>query len=165
MDYFQILQNQATSVAMLDQQLRVTYLNESAEALMNTSLNQAEGAKISKLVSDTNGLIIACEKVLQGHGEMRLRNHQIGVVSQSAEKQIDCVVNRVIIDEEAMLLLEMNEIESMNKIARDEEFIQRQQSNQAMIRGLAHEIRNPLGGIRGAAQLLANEAGGDVFAE
>ena len=132
---------------------------------MNTSLNQADGAKISKLVSDDDGFISACEKVLQGHGEMRLRNHVIGVISQSAEKQIDCIVNRVTLGEEAMLLLEMSEVENMNKITRDEEFIQRQQSNQAMIRGLAHEIRNPLGGIRGAAQLLADEAGGEVFEE
>lgn len=165
MDYFHILQNQATSVAMLDRQLCVKYLNESAEALMNTSLKQAEGVKISRLCSDDDGFRIACEKVLQGQGEMRLRNHVIGVVSQSAEKQIDCIVNRITVGEEVMLLLEISEVENMNKITRDEEFIQRQQSNQAMIRGLAHEIRNPLGGIRGAAQLLANEAGGDVFAE
>ena len=63
------------------------------------------------------------------------------------------------------MLLEMIEIEPNGKITADTEFIQRQQSNQAVIRGMAHEIRNPLGGIRGAAQLLSEESGSEAFAE
>ena len=56
-------------------------------------------------------------------------------------------------------------MDSAGHATRDQEFVSRQQSNQAVIKGLAHEIRNPLGGIRGAAQLLAEEAGSDAFAE
>ncbi|MGI9318081.1 MAG: nitrogen regulation protein NR(II) [bacterium] len=165
MDYSRILQNQATSVVMLDQDFCVQYLNESAETLMHTSLNRALGLQISKLVYDDNQLIAACEKVMDRHGEIRLRNHEMMLPSRVTEKQIDCIINRIELDDNAMLLLEISEVEGMSKIARDEEFVQRQQSNQAVIRGLAHEIRNPLGGIRGAAQLLADEAGGEAFAD
>lgn len=165
MDYARILQNQATSIVMLDQDFCVKYLNESAETLMNTSLKRALGMQMSNLVSGNGQLVSACEKVLRGHGEMRLRNHELTMPLHAIEKQVDCIVNRLEMDGGVMLLLEMSEIESMTKIAKDEEFVQRQQSNQAVLRGLAHEIRNPLGGIRGAAQLLADEAGSEAFAD
>jgi two-component system nitrogen regulation sensor histidine kinase GlnL len=43
------------------------------------------------------------------------------------------------------------------RINREKGLISSQENTQAMIRGLAHEIKNPLGGVRGAAQLLARE--------
>ncbi len=150
---------------MLDQDFCVRYLNESAESLMNTSLKRAQGMQMSNLVSGDGQLVSACEKVLGGKGEIRLRNHELVMPIHASEKQVDCIVNRIEMEDGAMLLIEMSEIEGMTKIAKDEEFVQRQQSNQAVIRGLAHEIRNPLGGIRGAAQLLADEAGSDAFAD
>ena len=78
---------------------------------------------------------------------------------------MDCVINRMDDGHGGRLILEMTEIEPSGKLVRDAEFLQRQQSNQAVIRGVAHEIRNPLGGIRGAAQLLAEEAGSEAFSE
>ncbi len=45
------------------------------------------------------------------------------------------------------------------KIAREAKILEQQQANRELIRNLAHEIKNPLGGIRGAAQLLERELG------
>ena len=44
-------------------------------------------------------------------------------------------------------------------------FLHAQETTRAVIRGLAHEIKNPLGGVRGAAQLLARELPGEELAE
>jgi two-component system nitrogen regulation sensor histidine kinase GlnL len=55
------------------------------------------------------------------------------------------------------LVLEFHPVEQQMKIAREERMLLQQQANQELIRNLAHEIKNPLGGIRGAAQLLEYE--------
>ena len=54
-------------------------------------------------------------------------------------------------------LLEFRQIEQQLKIAREERMLDQSQANRELIRNLAHEIKNPLGGIRGAAQLLDRE--------
>lgn len=55
------------------------------------------------------------------------------------------------------LILELHPVDRILRINREEGLISSQQNTQALIRGLAHEIKNPLGGLRGAAQLLARE--------
>lgn len=165
MDFSLILQNQATSVVLLDHGLRIVYLNESAESLINASRKQSTGLSIDELVCDSQLLIGACNKVLEDGGEIRLRDHLLKLPVSFHDKQVSSVVSYFEAAGQPMVMLEMIEIESIGKIARDEEFIQRQQSNQAVIKGLAHEIRNPLGGIRGAAQLLSEEAGSDDFGD
>ena len=55
------------------------------------------------------------------------------------------------------LLLEFRHIEQQLRIAREERLLDQSQANRELIRNLAHEIKNPLGGIRGAAQLLDRE--------
>jgi two-component system nitrogen regulation sensor histidine kinase GlnL len=60
---------------------------------------------------------------------------------------------------EARLVLEFRELQQQLKIAREAKMLEQQQANRELIRNLAHEIKNPLGGIRGAAQLLERELG------
>jgi two-component system nitrogen regulation sensor histidine kinase GlnL len=58
-----------------------------------------------------------------------------------------------------LVLVEMIEVESQTRQDREERALDQIQANRELIRNLAHEIKNPLGGIRGAAQLLAMELG------
>ena len=55
------------------------------------------------------------------------------------------------------LLVELRPIEQQLRLAREERLIGEQQANRELIRNLAHEIKNPLGGLRGSAQLLERE--------
>jgi two-component system nitrogen regulation sensor histidine kinase GlnL len=141
------------------------YMNESAEALLNTSMRRARGQGLATLVRDDGPLFTACRRALREAGQLILRNHEILLPAMFVDRQVDIVINRLDDATGYRLLLEITAIEAAGRIIRDEEFVQRQQSNQAMIRGMAHEIRNPLGGIRGAAQLLAEEAGSEAFSE
>ena len=54
-------------------------------------------------------------------------------------------------------MLELQHLNRLQRINKDEESVERQETTRRLIRGLAHEIKNPLGGIRGAAQLLEAE--------
>jgi two-component system nitrogen regulation sensor histidine kinase GlnL len=56
-----------------------------------------------------------------------------------------------------VLLVELMQVDRLMRLARDENMLERQAANRAVMRGLAHEIKNPLGGLRGAAQLLERE--------
>jgi two-component system nitrogen regulation sensor histidine kinase GlnL len=57
----------------------------------------------------------------------------------------------------ARIVLELRPVEAQQRIAREERLYEQQQAHRELIRSLAHEIKNPLGGIRGAAQLLEGE--------
>jgi two-component system nitrogen regulation sensor histidine kinase GlnL len=63
----------------------------------------------------------------------------------------------VIDSSEVALLLEFRRIDHQRKLERDERMQEQIVANRELIRNLAHEIKNPLGGVRGAAQLLARE--------
>jgi len=63
------------------------------------------------------------------------------------------------------LLVELMAVDRLLKISREESLLHAQETTKAVIRGLAHEIKNPLGGVRGAAQLLARELPDQDLAE
>ena len=63
------------------------------------------------------------------------------------------------------LLVELTQIDRLLRLARDESMLDRRAANRAVMRGLAHEIKNPLGGLRGAAQLLEQELPGKELKE
>ena len=70
--------------------------------------------------------------------------------------RLNCAVNPVD-TREASLLLELWPIDQQLRATREERLVEQQQANRELIRNLVHEIKNPLGGIRGAAQLLEHE--------
>jgi two-component system nitrogen regulation sensor histidine kinase GlnL len=69
---------------------------------------------------------------------------------------LSCTVTPIQLDQYA-LLLEFHTIDRPLKLAREEQMLDQTQANRMLLRNLAHEIKNPLGGIRGAAQLLEQE--------
>lgn len=162
---FQVIGQLSTGIALLNHDLAIEYLNESAESLLNASFRRARHQALGHLVQDDGQLIEACRRVLEDGGQLVLRDHEVRLPAMGNVTTVNFTVGHLDLEAGDRLLLELNASDLNTRILRDEEFTQRQQSNQAVIRGMAHEIRNPLGGIRGAAQLLAEEAGGQGFAE
>jgi two-component system nitrogen regulation sensor histidine kinase GlnL len=83
---------------------------------------------------------------------------------------VDCVASPFIkIGEKtgklAGVVLELYRIDYQQRIAREELLLKQQEATQTIVRGLAHEIKNPLGGLRGAAQLLDSELESDDLKE
>jgi len=85
------------------------------------------------------------------------REHQL-TLPDGTEITVDCTViplgHRDSVDE---LLVEIRQVDRQLRITREEQILVRNEATRALVRGLAHEIKNPLGGLRGAAQLLERE--------
>ena len=84
--------------------------------------------------------------------ELRLAPTQV----HNAERIVDCRVSPIVADD-ARLLVEMTDVTRRSQISRENALLIQHGAGRQMIRQLAHEIKNPLGGIRGAAQLLERQ--------
>ncbi len=146
------------AVVVLDQQLKITYMNQAAEALLGQSLPRVQGTEIDGLIYNETfrAQLLTVRSQQEPHA---IRAIELKV---NADEQItlDCIVTP---QQEGAdfarsgLLLELQRVDRQLKIAREKQFQQQQQALYEMVRGLAHEIKNPLGGLRGAAQLLEAE--------
>ncbi|OII59395.1 PAS domain-containing sensor histidine kinase, partial [Pseudomonas putida] len=70
---------------------------------------------------------------------------------------VDYAVTPILHQGQTLLLLEVHPRDRLLRITKEEAQLSKQETTKMLVRGLAHEIKNPLGGIRGAAQLLARE--------
>lgn len=159
-----ILDNLSTGVMALDAQLRVTSLNASGEALLKTSAARCMGVHARQLVLDPADWLVDLQQVLDQKTALTRRGMPL-TLHTGQEIHIDLTVTPVGSDTQDCLLVEMQTVDRLLKISREEGLLHAQETTRAVIRSLAHEIKNPLGGIRGAAQLLARELPDENLAE
>lgn len=145
----------ALGVVVLDAQGRVVFINQSAEQLFELSSRSMVGQVFARLF--TNGATIDAlveEARDNAFGEKR----QELVLERPGREPLTLNSTAVVLDGPlGALLLEFREIDLRMRHERDDRFVDSAQANREMVRNLAHEIKNPLGGIRGAAQLLEIE--------
>ncbi len=145
----------ATAVVLLDQALSICYANPAAENLFELSRRQLVGQSAASVFGEAVALFQAIDKALANGASYTEQELELGIAAKP-RLHLSCTVS-VIDTQEAALLLEFRHIDQQLKIAREERILEQQQANRELIRSLAHEIKNPLGGIRGAAQLLEHE--------
>lgn len=148
----------ASAVLLLDDALAIRYINAAGENLLAVS-----GRAV---VGKTLGAVCTCSATLQAALDNGLNNNW-GYTGQNIDLKrsdgellnINCTVTplRPDIAPGVRLLLELQPIQHHLTATREERLIEQQQVSRELIRNLAHEIKNPLGGIRGAAQLLEHE--------
>ncbi len=149
------LEHLTTATILLDQDLRVAYLNPSAENLFKLSRKHVIGMPLQQVFGDSGTLPKAVEAALLTHASFT--EHEILLAAPADHPlSVSCTVTPVEIDS-ISLILEFHQIDKQLKIAREERMLVQQQANRELLRNLAHEIKNPLGGLRGAAQLLEHE--------
>jgi two-component system, NtrC family, nitrogen regulation sensor histidine kinase GlnL len=145
----------ATAVLFLDDARRVVYANPAAENLFELSRRKFAGHTPAELFAACPALTAAIDKAIAGGASYTEQELELAPPGR-AKLHLACTVSPVEAGE-AALLLEFRHIDQQLKIAREERLREQQQANRELIRSLAHEIKNPLGGIRGAAQLLEGE--------
>ena len=149
------LEHLASAVIVLDAKHRVVYANPSTEVLFALSATQIHGSQISEVFLHCEILQMAIDNAVKNNSPYREHEFALTTVRQHSFA-VTCTVTPVDIND-ATLLLEFQQMDQQLRIAREERMLIQQQANSELLRNLAHEIRNPLGGLRGAAQLLEHE--------
>jgi len=154
---FQGLDLLATAVLMLDRRGRIVFANQAAEQLCETSRTRLVGQSAQRLFADEPAIEQLLAQAVAGTlGQCR----QILDLRRPQREPIAVQATASALDSgEAALLVELCEIGQQLKVEREEHQHGLADASRQLLRNLAHEVKNPLGGIRGAAQLLAAELG------
>jgi|TARA_Y100000310_G_scaffold345773_1_gene469662 two-component system nitrogen regulation sensor histidine kinase GlnL len=163
-DHVSLLDNLTTAVITLDHRLRIQYLNPSAEVLLAISGNRSKGTCISEYFRNPGKMESFLDATLRTNQAYTNRKTELTLIN-GTELTVDYTVTPVIEATHKMLMMEVRLVDHLLRIDRDEAVRVHQATTREMIRGLAHEIKNPLGGIRGAAQLLAAELPDEELAD
>src|ERR1700761_2713512 len=146
-----------TSVFLVDEDLHVTYLNAAAQTLLGVGPNQALGKSIAELTRGAESLLPMFDRVRNG-GEGVVQRELAWPAPGGVDRILDCAVTQVILGgQDLRLLLEIEDITQHRRLTRENALLAQLGGSRLMVRQLAHEIKNPLGGLRGAAQLLERE--------
>lgn len=159
-----ILDNISTAIVVLDDELIIRYANHAAQTVFERSLSLLIGVPLFQFMQSSS---LDFERF---RGVM----HHSGVYSDSEvnfefidgrHTQADVSVTSMAENNDRRLLIEIRLVEQQKKISQENHQWAQQQAASDLVRGLAHEIKNPLGGIRGAAQLLAKQLSNNDLTE
>ncbi|NOG31268.1 nitrogen regulation protein NR(II) [Halomonas sp. TBZ9] len=151
--YQRLLEHLTTAVLLLDGDLKVRWMNPAAEALLAVSISRVLGARLEGLLGEEEAIEDVLIKARDAFHPYTQREARI--IPMSGEPlTVDYTVTPLSADE---LLLEIEPRDRLMQISREEALTTRQETIKVLARGLAHEVKNPLGGIRGAAQLLERD--------
>jgi len=150
------LEHLSTAVILLDEESRVAYLNPAAEHLFGLSNSNLIGHPLQHSFTHTEQLFSTIQSALASRASHIEHEMTLGTLALGYKLHLSCTATPLYLGRDA-LLLEFHTIERPLKLAREEQMLDQTQANRLLLRNLAHEIKNPLGGIRGAAQLLEQE--------
>ena len=145
----------ATAVVALDEAYVVRYANPAAENLLVTGAKTLVGQPFLPMFADGAALEATLIEALAVHWSYRAQIVSYERAGHDA-LPLSCVVARIDIAE-TPLLVELRHIQEQLRAEREERLLDQQKVSRQLIRNLAHEIKNPLGGLRGSAQLLERE--------
>ena len=146
----------STAVLMLDEELNVTYANPAAETLFAHGRKHLIGAPIDRALPIGAGFVERLRKAVES--EAGFNENDLVLEVGGEPMHLQCVASPAENVKDS-LVLEIRELDQQIKIERESRIQEQQEANRELIRNLAHEIKNPLGGIRGAAQLLERDLG------
>lgn len=153
--FFPTLEHLATAVILLDGQSRIAYLNPAAENLFALSNKNLIGHPVQHAFTHTEQLATAMQYALSNNESYIEHDLTLGTHGHD-RLHLRCTATPLQLDQH-YLLLEFHPMDRPLKLAREEQMLGQTEANRLLLRNLAHEIKNPLGGIRGAAQLLEHE--------
>jgi two-component system nitrogen regulation sensor histidine kinase GlnL len=150
----ELLENLATAVLVLGEDRTIQFVNTAAETLLGLSRKQAVGKSPTELVPDLQSLTPLLERTLEtgqsfGHSlSFSVPQRDFDIV------QVVCRVSLLNDKGSQQIIIEFLDSTQWRQLDREKALMSQREASRRIIRQLAHEIRNPLGGLRGAAQLL-----------
>lgn len=148
----------STAVIVLDAALVVTHANPAAEDLFHVSRVTMAGHPVADLLADPAPVSAAIAAAAATAARHTRHDVSVGLVAGPAHRiRVTLTITPFESGDKAGYMLEMVPLHQQLRIAREERLLDQAQVNRELIRNLAHEIKNPLGALRGAAQLLDRE--------
>ena len=154
----------STSIIVLDKSLLILHMNAAAENLFGQSrqriLRKSFRALLNKDLIKNHLIYVLEKKEPQTLRSCNLRG------KNSESITVDCVASPLLKTGKLIgVVLELYRVDHQLRLAKEELLLTQQEATQTLVRGMAHEIKNPLGGLRGAAQLLESELESDELKE
>ena len=145
----------ASAVLLCDVEGHILYMNPSAEVLFGLSAKHIYKMTLNEVFPHADILKLAISQAL--NSDSPYREHEFLITTLKHQSySVTCTITPIH-SETIRYILEFQQMDRQLRIAKEERMLIQQQANSELIRNLAHEIRNPLGGLRGAAQLLEHE--------
>ncbi|CCE22555.1 nitrogen regulation protein NR(II) [Methylotuvimicrobium alcaliphilum] len=152
--YKKILEHLNEAVLLFDRQLKLTYINTAGEVLFADSARHLLGNSATELFKTVDSeQRLDLEQCLQMDEPLVDRELTLDIMNQSITVNFSAtpVIND---DQVTEIIVELQQLDRHLRISKEEQLLSQQSTVRMLVRGLAHEIKNPLGGLRGAAQLL-----------
>lgn len=150
-----IIEEAHTAFIIIDEALSLIYANPASELLLSQSNQRLHQLSLNQLASHYHFNPIAIKQVFLDKGAFSESETTLLVDAQPV--LVSLSASHLQFKQEAYVIIEMRCIEQQRKISQVHYQEHQQKAAQELVRGLAHEIKNPLSGLRGAAQLLESE--------
>lgn len=155
----QLLDALTTAVLVVDERCRILHLNAAAEHLLSVSLSAARDRRVGELLAGGDRLESLIVRTRAGGESLVQREWElVPLLRGDARYLVDCVLTPLpLAGIPGGVLVEISDTTQQTRMSRENALLAQLGGSRMMARQLAHEIKNPLGGLRGAAQLLERE--------
>ena len=149
-----ILENLGVAVIVCDEDFVVQYVNSACENLLATGRRKAINEEISSVLKTGAKLSAIMSRARANQSRYTIRDMDI---MYSEQILVDTTITPFIHAKQSMFLIELDRTDRLKRLMQETGSIEQQKTNRLMMRNMSHEIKNPLSGIRGSAQLLQSE--------
>ena len=148
----------STAIVVVDVHGDVAWLNHAAADLLATSPAAAKGRPLAALIADGGAIEALLARCRASEEPLAIRAFSLAPAARDdARYQVDVSLTPLAGSRAGGVLVEIADTTRPSRMTRDAALLVQQGGSRVMARQLAHEIKNPLGGLRGAAQLLERE--------
>lgn len=148
-----ILDHLNEAILLFDQQLILTYINTAGEILLAGSAKHLLGCHAQTIFNSSTAILTHLQQSLQTQEPLVGRELNLEKLGQSLT--VNCSITPLLENNQCVeILMELQQVDRHLWITKEEQLSAQHHISRMLVRGLAHEIKNPLGGLRGAAQLL-----------
>ena len=152
--YKNILDHLNTAILLFNSDLNLMYLNTAGEILLADSARHLVGLNATELFKTSDPALLANIRQCLSMGEPLMDRELVLDRMLNSFTVNLCATPLTVNDRVNEVLLELQRVDNHLRISKEEQLLSQQNTARLLVRGLAHEIKNPLGGLRGAAQLL-----------
>ncbi len=149
-----LLDHLNTAVLLFNSDLSLMYVNTAGEVLLADSARHLVGMNAAELFKSSDPALLANLQQCLSMGEP-LVDRELILDRMSYSFTVNLSATPLVTDDiVSEILVELLRVDNHLRISKEEQLLSQQNTARLLVRGLAHEIKNPLGGLRGAAQLL-----------